>query len=100
MKIMTFPKVEWKDVRRDLDAGDIISTVRNSCGRNKRVFKEGEVYCTEWGGKVKILKVKYYDDWRKFPTRKNWDDTMLSSIKYGIKMCGTDNLSHIHLRKL
>jgi len=97
---ITFPKVEWKDVQARLDRGETITTTRNSCGIKKKVFKVGEVYTTEWGSAVEILKVKKFADPTKIPTYNKMDNTMKASISHGIKMCGTSNLQWVHLKSL
>jgi len=96
---ITFPKVEWNDVRKRLDAGEEITTTRNSCGKNKKVFKPDQKYKTEWNDTIIITDVKYFDDPKKIPTWNEMDRTMQTSIQYGIKICGTSNLAWVHLKK-
>ncbi len=98
--IITFPKREWEDIKKQLKNNDIISTVRNSCYKNKIVFKVGQIYNTEWGVTIKIIKVKHFNDPKKIPTWNKMDKVMQNSIMYGIKMCGVDNLQWVHLKKI
>ena len=98
--IIFFPKEEWKSVKKRLENGEEVSSTRNSCGKNKRVFKVGQKYKTDWGMKIKITKVQHFDNPEKIPAWNKMTKAMQKSIKQGIKMCGTDNLQWIHLRKI
>jgi len=97
-KIITFPKIEWKDIKERLIQGKIVSTTRNSCGVKKKIFNVNEIYNTQWGSKIEIIKVEYFKDPIKIPTWNKMNSTMHKSIEYGIKMCGTDNLQWVHLK--
>jgi len=102
--IITFPKVELDSVKRNLNSGIISgimqTTTRNSCGKNTKIFKVGQIYKTQWGDKVQIVKVIHYDDPTKIPTWNMMNKTMQNSIIYGIKMCGTKNLNWVHIKKI
>ena len=100
LSIITFPKVEWNDIKHQLSIGNEISTTRNSCGIKKKVFHVGDIYKTQWGVKIKITKVDFFDNPKKIPTWNEMDDAMIKSIMYGIDMCGTDNLQWVHLKKV
>jgi hypothetical protein len=99
LSIITFPKVEWNDVKHQLLIGNEISTTRNSCGIKKKVFRVGDIYETQWGMKIIITKVKHFNNPKKIPTWNKMNKTMIKSIMYGIKMCGIDNLQWVHLKK-
>jgi len=98
--VFIFPKEEHKDIIKKLNNNEVVSTTRNSCGNNKKVFKVGQKYKTQWGGEIKISKVQHFDDPKKIPTWNKMNKPMQKSILYGIKMCGTDNLQWIHLRNV
>jgi len=98
LKEITFPKVEWKELKKKLEDGEELSSVRNSCGKEKKVFKVGERYTTQWGVEVIISKIEYFDDPKKIPTWEKMNKTMQKSILYGVKMCGASNLAWIHLK--
>ena len=98
--IIFFPKEELKDIKQRIKNGEEISTVRNSCGNKEKVFKTGQTYRTTWGIEIEITKVKNFTNPEKIPTWNKMNKTMKNSIYYGIKMCGTDNLQWVHLRKV
>ena len=98
--MITFPKEEWSDVKKELSNRKEISTTRNSCGKNKIVFKSGDKYKTQWNVNIEITKIQLIKDPKKIPTWKAMNKTMRDSILYGIKMCGVDNLQWIHLRRI
>jgi len=97
---ISFPKVEWDDVKEVLNSGKLQSTTRNSCHKNKIVFKVGQKYKTQWGDVVQIIKVQSFDDPKRIPTWNKMNKTMKKSIIYGIKMCGIENLQWVHLKKI
>jgi len=97
--IIIFPKSEWANTKRNLNSGKEISTTRNSCGKNIKIFKPNQIYKTEWGVQIIITKVQHFDDPLKIPTYSKMNKIMKNSIDHGIKMCGTDNLQWNHLIK-
>jgi len=96
---ITFPKPEWKSIKDHLNSGKVVSTTRNSCGKNLKVFKVGQKYETQWGDVVVIIKTIHFDDPEKIPTWSKMNKGMRDSIIWGIKMCGTKNLYWVHLKK-
>lgn len=50
---ITFPKNEWQDIRKRLDGGRFVFSVRVSADYDR--FKIGKVYFTEWEDKIKII---------------------------------------------
>ena len=99
-KIITFPKVEWDHIKKELDQHNVISTTRNSCGVKKTTFKLKEIYTTQWGDNVEIIKAQSFLDPVDIPTWFKMNKVMKDSILYGVKMCGVDNLQWIHLKKV
>lgn len=53
---ITFPEIEWDDIKNRLNEGKIVYTIRVGNEYNK--YYEGYTLMTEWGSKVKILSVK------------------------------------------
>jgi hypothetical protein len=53
---ITFPKIEWDDIKTRLSEDKIVYTIRVSGEYDK--YYEGDILMTEWGTKVKILSVK------------------------------------------
>ena len=56
MKLITFPKKEWNDVKSRLDNDKIVNTIR--VGNEYGKFNVGDIAKTEWGLEIKIISVK------------------------------------------
>lgn len=93
---ITFPKREWKDIRKILDKKGVNSSTR--CCKELNKYKVGNIYKTPWGGLVKIVKVKRYNKLEKIPTWKYFDRGMKISARKGEKY--SDNKwDHIIFKK-
>ncbi len=56
IKLISFPRGEWDDIRARLDRGKTVWTIR--VGDEYGKFRTGDVVRTEWGSDARITSVK------------------------------------------
>lgn len=56
MKVITFPKNEWQDIKERFKNGKEVYTLRVSDERGKYLIED--VLMTEWEQKVKVVSIK------------------------------------------
>ncbi len=92
---ISFPKREWKTLRKVLSEKKICSTVR--CCKELGKYKTGKIYKTPWGDLVKIISVKKYYNPEKIPTWKFFDKGMKISVNKG-KVYGDEKWDFISFK--
>lgn len=77
-KIMPFPTEEHKDIKKRLDSGRSVHTVR--INEEFNVYQRGNVYTTPWGQEVIILKVTRLTDVKKYEFYKEVSKVQIARI--------------------
>jgi len=76
---ITFPKEEWKDIRRRLDSGKNVFSIRVSDEYDK--YRQGEVYTTEWRAQIKIISIKKIKNIKEYEHQDELDINTIKQLK-------------------
>ena len=90
--IITFPKKEWSSIKKRLNSGKVVYTIRVYVERHKYV--ENNVYQTEWGTAVQVISVNEIKSINEYEFKEYLDDEMKKDIG------GARKLEVIALKKI
>jgi hypothetical protein len=82
MKIIKFPKHEHKEYKEDIKKGKLIWTSRIDKEFNK--YKIGEIYMSEFGIPLKVIKANKEKFSSKHPNYKNLTSTQKKKLKEAV----------------
>jgi len=96
-ELMSFPKREWKDIKKILAETGKCSTVRTCFELDK--YRSGQIWETPWKDKVKIIKVNRYHRAEDIPTWTLMDKGMKISVRLGGRYGGS-KWDHVIFKKI
>ena len=90
--VITFPKNEWVSIKKRLNSGKIVYTIRVYAERHK--YLENNIYQTEWGAPVQIISVIEIKSINDYQFKEYLNDKMKNDIG------GARKLEVITLKKI
>lgn len=96
-EIISFPRREWKDIKKILAEQGQGSTVR--CCYELGKYKAGRIFETPWKDLIKITKVTRYHRAEDIPTWPQMDKGMKISVRMGERY-GGGKWDHVYFKKI